>query len=58
MNTHKHTLLIRAASLALVALDAWLLTRFPSLETALALWLPFSVALVVAIAPCPSRFKP
>ena len=57
MNTRKHTALIRAASLALVALDCWLLTVYPSLETALALWLPFSVALVVAIAPCPSRFR-
>jgi hypothetical protein len=57
MNTRKHTALIRLASLALVAFDAWLLTRFPSLETAIAIWLPFSMALVLAITPTPSRFR-
>ena len=57
MNTRKHTLAIRCACLALVTFDCWLLTKFPSLETAIALWLPFSVALVVAITPTPSRFR-
>jgi hypothetical protein len=57
MNTHKHTALIRAACLALAAVDLLVLSRFPSMETALAIWFPFSIALVVAIAPVPSRFK-
>jgi len=56
-NTHKHTLRIRCASLALVTFDCWLLSRYPSLETALMIWLPFSMALVLAIAPVPSRFR-
>jgi hypothetical protein len=57
MNTRKHTTRIRLASLALAAFDCWLLSRYPSLETALAIWLPFSMALVLAIASIPSRFK-
>ena len=45
MNTHKHTLAIRLACLALVAGDAYILTCYPSLETALALCFPMSIAL-------------
>jgi hypothetical protein len=56
MNTRKHTLAIRTACLALVAIDAYTLTCYPSLETALALWLPMSIAFVLAHTPCPSRF--
>jgi hypothetical protein len=56
MNTHKHTALIRLACLALVALDCWLLTVFPTGETALAIALPFAGALATAIAPVYSRF--
>jgi hypothetical protein len=57
MNTRKHTTRIRLASMALVAFDCYLVSRFPSLETALAIWLPFSMALVLAIVPTPSRFR-
>lgn len=57
MNTRKHTLAIRLACLSLAAMDCYLVSRFPSLETALAIWLPFSMAIVLAIAPVPSRFK-
>ena len=57
MNTRKHTLAIRAASLALVAGDCWLLTCYPTPATAVLLWAMASMALVVAIAPCPSRFR-
>jgi hypothetical protein len=58
MNSHKHTALIRAACLALVAFDWWLLTAFPTGETALAIALPFAGALATAIAPSESRLKP
>jgi len=57
MNTHKHTLRIRLASLALVAFDAWLLVNFPSLVTAFLIWIPVSMALILATCPCPSRFR-
>jgi hypothetical protein len=56
MNTRKYTALIRTACLALVAIDAYTLTYYPSPETALALWFPMSVALVLAYTSCPSRF--
>jgi len=56
MNTHKHTLIIRLACLALAACDAWLLTRFPSVGMAFLVWLLASFALVIAIAPVKSRF--
>jgi hypothetical protein len=57
MNIRKHTALIRLASIALMAGDAYILTCYPSLETALALWIPMAVAFVLACTPCPSRFK-
>jgi hypothetical protein len=57
MNTRKHTALIKLASLALVAADAYMLACYPSLETALALWFPMSIAFVLAYTPCPSRFR-
>ncbi len=57
MNNRKHTALIRAACLALVAGDAYTLICYPSLVTALALWFPMSIAFVLAYTPCPSRFK-
>ena len=57
MNTRKHTLAIRLACLALVAFDAWMLTCYPTPATAVLLWAMASMALLVAIAPCPSRFK-
>lgn len=57
MNSRKHTTLIRAASLALVALDAYTLTRYPSPATCVILWLLASFALVVAFAPNKSRFS-
>ena len=57
MNTRKHTLAIRAASLALFALDCFLFAAFPSLETAFLCWLLGSMALVLAIAPEKSRFS-
>ena len=57
MNTRKHTLAIRLACLALVAIDAWLLSVYPSLETALLLWFPVSMAFVLATCPSPSRFR-
>jgi hypothetical protein len=56
MNTRKHTALIRLACLALVAFDVWLLTVFPTGETALAIALPLSGALSTALAPVHSRF--
>jgi hypothetical protein len=57
MNTRKHTALIRLACLALAAFDVWLLTVYPDGETALALALPFSGALVTAMALVYSRFE-
>ena len=57
MNTRKNTLAIRAASLALVALDAYTLARYPSPATCVTVWLLASFALVVAIAPNKSRFS-
>jgi hypothetical protein len=57
MNTRKHTLAIKLACLALVAGDAYILTCYPSLEIALALWFPMSIAFVLAYTPCPSRFR-
>jgi hypothetical protein len=57
MNTRKHTFAIRAASLALVALDCWLLATYPSPFMAVLTWLLASLALVVAIAPNKSRFS-
>jgi hypothetical protein len=58
MNTRKHTLPIRLACLSLVALDCWLISVYPTGETALAIALPLSGALVTAIAPVYSRFQP
>jgi hypothetical protein len=57
MNTRKHTALIRLACLALVAFDCWLLSVYPTGETALAICVPFSGALATAIAPVYSRFN-
>lgn len=57
MNTRKHTALIRSASLALVVLDAYTLTRYPSPATCVTVWLLASFALVVAFAPNKSRFS-
>ena len=57
MNTHKHTALIRLASCALLAADAWLLCRFPSLETAMMLWFPAAMALTLVVTPKESRFR-
>ncbi len=56
-NTRKNTRAIRAASFALVAFDAWLLTRYPSMVTAFLIWFPASMALILATCPSPSRFK-
>jgi hypothetical protein len=55
-NSHKHTALIRLACIALVAFDCWLVSVFPTGETALAIALPLSGALATAIAPVYSRF--
>ena len=57
MNTRKHTLAIRSASLALVAIDCVLLAAYPSPCVAVLVWLLASLALVVAIAPNKSRFS-
>jgi hypothetical protein len=57
MNTHKHTALIRLASCVLLAADAWLLCRFPSLETAMMLWFPAAMALTLVVTPKESRFR-
>lgn len=59
MNTRKHTLLIRAASLALFALDCWLPCQAPSCApfAMLVCWLLGSMALALAIAPNKSRFS-
>lgn len=59
MNTRKHTFAIRAASLALFALDCWLPSQFPLCLplVALVFWLLASLALVVAITPTRSRFS-
>ena len=57
MNSRKYTALIRAASLALVAMDCWLLSAYPSPFVAVLVWLLASLALVVAIAPVRSRFS-
>lgn len=58
MNTQKHTLAIRLASLALVALDLWLPSQFPSCPALamLVCWLLASFALAIAVSPSPSRF--
>jgi hypothetical protein len=56
MNTRKHTLSIRLACLALAAFDYWLLSVYPTGETALAIALPLSGALSTALAPIYSRF--
>ena len=57
MNTRKHTLAYRLASLALFALDCFLFAAFPSLETAFLCWMLGSMALVLVIAPEKSRFS-
>jgi len=57
MNTHKHTALIRLASCVLLAADAWLLCRVPSLETAMMLWFPAAMALTLVVTPKESRFR-
>ena len=59
MNTHKHTLLIRVAALALVAFDVWLPSQFPAcLPLAmLVCWLLGSLALVLCVVPTKSRFS-
>lgn len=59
MNTHKHTLAIRLASLALVALDCWLPSQFPAcLPLAmLVCWLLGSLAFVLCVVPSKSRFS-
>jgi hypothetical protein len=51
------TTLIRLTSFALVAFDACLLAMFPSLETAMLLWFPLSMAIVLATTSNPSRFS-
>jgi hypothetical protein len=58
MNTHKHTTLIRLASLALVALDFWLPSQFPLCAPVamLVCWLLASFALAIAVSPSPSKF--
>ena len=59
MNTHKNTLLIRLASVALVAFDAWLPSQFPAcLPLAmLVFWTLGSLALVLCVVPTKSRFS-
>lgn len=59
MNTQKHTLAIRAASLALVALDCWLPSQFPACFPAamLVFWTLGSLALVLCVVPTKSRFS-
>ena len=57
MNTLKHSLKIRLACLALVAIDCLTLALYPSPLSALLVWLCGSVALVVAIAPVRSKFS-
>lgn len=56
-NTRKHTTLIRLGSFALLVLDAWTLSRFPSIQTAVFLWVPASCALILLTAPKESRFR-
>ena len=59
MNTHKNTLAIRAAALALVAFDVWLPSQFPACLPAamLVCWLLGSLALVLCVVPSRSRFS-
>jgi hypothetical protein len=56
-NTPKHTLPFRLACLALFAFDCFTFTLYPSPLSAVTLWLCASVALVVSIAPVPSKFS-
>lgn len=59
MNSRKHTLAIRAAAMALVALDCWLPSQFPLClpQAMLAFWLLGSLALVLCVVPSKSRFS-
>lgn len=59
MNTRKHTLAIRLASFALVAVDAWLPSQFPLCAplAMLVCWLLGSLALVLCVVPSRSRFS-
>jgi hypothetical protein len=49
--------MIRLASCALLAADAWILCRFPAIETAMMLWLPAAMALTLVVTPKESRFR-
>jgi hypothetical protein len=56
-NTHKQTLRLRLACMALFAFDCLSLPLYPSAFSAVLLWLCATVALVVSIAPIKSKFS-
>lgn len=57
MNTRKHTLLFRLGALCLVAVDVSTLLRWPSIETALAIWMPLAIASALVMCKAPTRFR-
>ena len=59
MNTRKHTLLVRFASLALVAFDCFAASQFPDCfpVAMLVFWTLGSLALVLCVVPTKSRFS-
>lgn len=59
MNTRKHTLAYRLASLALFALDCWFPAQFPLClpQAMLTFWMLGSLAFVLCVVPSKSRFS-